>query len=68
MKCAMELQQRIEQALKEAIREKNENGRNAIRLLHPYCTGLEGEGALPGHGGFYDVSDQDDSTCHPGQE
>ena len=29
----MELQQRIEQALKEAIREKSENGRNAIRLL-----------------------------------
>lgn len=29
----MELQQRIEQALKEAIREKSENKRNAIRLL-----------------------------------
>jgi uncharacterized protein len=29
----MELQQRIEQALKEAIREQSENKRNAIRLL-----------------------------------
>jgi uncharacterized protein YqeY len=29
----MELQERIEQALKVAIREKNENQRNAIRLL-----------------------------------
>ena len=29
----MNLQKRIEQALKEAIREKNENKRNAIRLL-----------------------------------
>jgi len=29
----MELQQRIEQTLKEAIREKSENKRNAIRLL-----------------------------------
>jgi uncharacterized protein YqeY len=33
MRCDMELQQRIELALKEAIREKNENKRNAIRLL-----------------------------------
>jgi uncharacterized protein len=29
----MELQERIEQALKEAIREQSENKRNAIRLL-----------------------------------
>ncbi len=29
----MKLQERIEQALKEAIREKHENKRNAIRLL-----------------------------------
>ena len=29
----MELQQRIEQTLKEAIRERSENKRNAIRLL-----------------------------------
>ncbi len=29
----MELMQRIEQALKDAIREKNENKRNAVRLL-----------------------------------
>ena len=29
----MSLQQEIEQALKDAMREKNENKRNAVRLL-----------------------------------
>ncbi len=39
----MKLQERIEQALKEAIREKHENKRNAIRLLLTAVKGKEKE-------------------------
>jgi len=39
----VKLQERIEQALKEAIREKHENKRNAIRLLLTAVKGKEKE-------------------------